>query len=74
MEFEYVTEFPLLVALDVRSLLSCPVFGEGHCCINRLRVFTWGFLLDQFVEAVANPLGFFFYLAKDYVGMHSRML
>jgi hypothetical protein len=48
-EFEYVAEFALLMALDARSMLSCPVFGEGHRCINRLPVFTWGFLLDKFV-------------------------
>jgi len=48
-------EFALLVALDARSLLSCPVLGEGHRSINRLLVFTWGFLLDKFVEGIANP-------------------
>ena len=74
MEFEYVAEFALLVALGARSLLSCPVFGEGHRCINRLPVFTWGFLLDQFVEGVANPPCFFFDVTKDRFGVHERML
>ncbi len=54
MELEYVAEFALPVALDACSLLSCPVFGEGHGCINRLPVFTWGFLLDKLVEGIAG--------------------
>ena len=74
MEFEYVAEFALLVALGARSLLSRPMFGQAHGCINRLRVFTWGFLLDQFVEGVANPICFFFNIAKDRFGIHGRML
>ncbi len=55
VEFEDVAEFALLVALCARSMLSRPVLGEGHGCINPLPVFTWGFLLDKFEEGVTNP-------------------
>ena len=69
-EFEDVAEFALSVALDACSLLSRRVLGEGHRCVNRLPIFTCGFLLDQLVESVANPTCLFFNLTKDCLGVH----